>query len=114
MKFLGIAIMTILLLPAFASAVPEGVLPSSDYVPAVSENAASYGNGYRYNMNGFIYVHIEGDAYERGYQHGYLLYPEIMDMLYRWSNVIHNCPIALCLSAHAGRLCHAWEGLFLP
>jgi len=95
MKFLGIAIMTILLLPAFASAVPEGVLPSSDYVPAVSENAASYGNGYRYNMNGFIYVHIEGDAYERGYQHGYLLYPEIMDMLYRWSNVIHNCPIAL-------------------
>jgi len=95
MKFLGIAIMAILLLPAFASAVPEGVLPSSDYVPAVSENAASYGNGYRYNMNGFIYVHIEGDAYERGYQHGYLLYPEIMDMLYRWSNVIHNCPIVL-------------------
>lgn len=95
MKFLGIAVMAIFLLPAFASAVPEGVLPSSDYVPAVSENAASYGNGYRYNMNGFIYVHIEGDAYERGYQHGYLLYPEIMDMLYRWSNVIHNCPIVL-------------------
>jgi len=95
MKFTVIATIAILLLPAFASAVPGEVTLSSDYVPAISENAVSYGNGYRYNTNGFIYVHIEGDAYERGYQHGYLLYPEIMDMLYRWSNVIHNCPIVI-------------------
>lgn len=59
------------------------------------ENASNYEGGYRYNVQGWIYVHIEGNPYERGYQHGYLLYAEIIDMMYRWSNVIHNCPIFL-------------------
>ena len=95
MKFAALALFVLLLLPSFSSAVSPPVQFSSDYVPAVSESAVHYGKGYRYNVQGLIYVHIEGDAYERGYQHGYLLYPEIMDMMYRWSNVIHNCPIFL-------------------
>ncbi len=52
-------------------------------------NAEKYGNGYRYNIQGWIYLHIEGDPYERGYQHGYLLANEIVDMLNRWSHTIH-------------------------
>ncbi len=64
---------------------------SSDYIPQ-SENASNYEEGYRYNIQGWIYVHIEGNAYERGYQHGYMLYAEIVDMIYRWSNIIHNSP----------------------
>ncbi len=98
MKFIIIITIAIILLSSFSSAVADitdDTIPSSDYVPAVSENAVSYDKGYRYNVQGLIYVHIEGDAYERGYQHGYLLYPEIMDMMYRWSNIIHNCPIVL-------------------
>jgi len=51
-----------------------------------------YGDGYRYNIKGWVYAHIEGDAYERGYQHGYLLSDEIIDMMTRWSNIIHNHP----------------------
>ena len=33
--------------------------------------------GFRYEKNGWIYVHIEGQPYERGFQHGYLLAKEI-------------------------------------
>ena len=42
------------------------------------------GEGYRFDCNGWIYLHLEGDPYERGYQHGYLLageLAEIRDML---------------------------------
>ena len=86
----------LLLLPALTAAVPvDVILWSNESVPPSSENAMHYQGGYRYNAQGLIYVYIEGNAYERGYQHGYLLYPEIMDMLYRWSNTIHNAPIIL-------------------
>ena len=44
-------------------------------------------NGYRYNTHGWIYVHIEGEPYERGFQHGYLLADEIIDMIERWNEV---------------------------
>jgi outer membrane protein assembly factor BamB len=43
--------------------------------------------GYRYNTHGWIYVHIEGDPYERGFQHGYLLADEIVDMIERWNEI---------------------------
>ena len=52
--------------------------------------ADSYNSGYRYNINGWIYLHIEGKPYDRGYQHGYLLADEIVDMIYRWSTVVHT------------------------
>ncbi len=59
------------------------------------EGNSSYQNACRYNVGGYIYVHIEGGPYQRGYQHGYLLYAEIIDMMYRWSNIIHNCPVIM-------------------
>src|SRR5258708_33839163 len=37
----------------------------------------TFGPAYRYPSAGWIYVHIEGKPYERGYQHGYLLAKEI-------------------------------------
>ncbi len=36
-----------------------------------------YGKGYRFEKNGWIYLHIEGKPRERGLQHGYLLAPEL-------------------------------------
>jgi len=35
--------------------------------------------GYRFNRGGWIYVHLEGAPHDIGYQHGYLLAPEIAD-----------------------------------
>jgi hypothetical protein len=49
-----------------------------------------YQKGFRYNIQGWIYLYIEGEPYERGFQHGYLLSNEIVDMITRWSNMIHN------------------------
>jgi phospholipase B-like protein len=37
----------------------------------------TFGPAYRYPRGGWLYVHIEGEPYERGYQHGYLLAREI-------------------------------------
>src|SRR5438093_3026016 len=36
---------------------------------------------YRFERNGWIYVHLEGSPDRVGYQHGYLLAPEIEDLL---------------------------------
>lgn len=48
--------------------------------PATTNNPVQKspdGKGYRFDVNGWVYLHTEGAPYERGYQHGYLLAPEI-------------------------------------
>src|SRR5262249_24426236 len=37
--------------------------------------------GYRFERNGWVYVHLEGSPDRLGYQHGYLLADEIKDLL---------------------------------
>jgi hypothetical protein len=37
----------------------------------------TFGPAYRYPSAGWIYLHVEGKPYERGYQHGYLMPKEI-------------------------------------
>jgi hypothetical protein len=44
---------------------------------------ATYGPAYRYPVGGWIYVHIEGQPYERGYQHGHLMAKEIPQYMER-------------------------------
>lgn len=39
-----------------------------------------YGKGYRFDKNGWVYIHIEGDPQERGFQHGYLVAPELKEI----------------------------------
>src|SRR5437868_120307 len=36
-----------------------------------------YGPAYRYPQSGWVVLHIEGEPYERGYQHGRLMAPEL-------------------------------------
>jgi hypothetical protein len=43
----------------------------------------TYGPAYRYPVGGWIYVHIEGKPYERGYQHGRLMAAEIPQYMER-------------------------------
>ena len=75
-------------------------------------SADKYEEAYRYNVNGWIYLYIEGEPHERGFQHGYLLAPEIIDMMTRWSNVIHNGPIinmfASTESSNYNQVSEAW------
>ena len=48
-------------------------------------NPIKYEKGYRYNIQGWVYLHIEGEPYERGYQYGYLASAEIINMINRWA-----------------------------
>jgi outer membrane protein assembly factor BamB len=81
-KSIAISVALLLLLvPSTLSYVVEGssgVRNSSD--------VNYYEKGFRYNIQGWVYVHIEGEPYERGYQYGYLASAEIVDMINRWSN----------------------------
>ncbi len=43
----------------------------------------TYGPAYRYPTGGWIYLHIEGAPYERGYQHGRLMSKEIVQYMAR-------------------------------
>jgi hypothetical protein len=52
----------------------------ADFVPD-SQSVQRYGPAYRYPQAGWIVLHIEGQPYERGYQHGRLLAPEIAAFL---------------------------------
>lgn len=50
----------------------------------------SYENGNIRHIQEWTYIHIEGKPYERGFQYGYLLSDEIVDMIYSWCKWISN------------------------
>jgi outer membrane protein assembly factor BamB len=81
-KICCIVLIIILLAPTFFTGVLADEGESSNTIS--SERCEK---GYRYNTHGWIYLHIEGEPYERGYQHGYLLADEIIDMINRWINI---------------------------
>jgi len=54
-----------------------------------SSDVNYYKKGFRYNIQGWVYIHIEGEPYERGYQYGYLASAEIVDAIHRWSKLAH-------------------------
>jgi outer membrane protein assembly factor BamB len=70
----------------------------AEKIPIPARSSDQYKEGYRFNVQGWIYVHVQGEPLERGYQHGYLLAAEIIDMLQRWSTIIHNYPIIKTIS----------------
>jgi hypothetical protein len=49
----------------------------------IREAVQTFGPAYRYPAAGWIYLHIEGKPYERGYQHGHLMAREIPEYLAR-------------------------------
>jgi len=48
-----------------------------------ADTVRTFGPAYRYPSAGWIYLHIEGAPYERGYQHGHLMAREIPEYLER-------------------------------
>jgi hypothetical protein len=59
-----------------ASPSPDPSPSGSRYRPDPA-SVERQGPGYRYPQAGWIVLHIEGEPYERGYQHGRLMAPEI-------------------------------------
>ncbi len=50
------------------------------------------GPAYRYPSGGWIYLHIEGKPYDRGYQHGFLMADEITSYMARCAAVFEGDP----------------------
>jgi len=65
----------------FESIRLDEVLSDSEW--PVREAVQTFGPAYRYPAAGWIYLHIEGKPYERGYQHGHLMVREIPEYLER-------------------------------
>ena len=61
---------------------------SSDDEWPVREAVETFGPAYRYPAAGWIYLHIEGKPYERGYQHGHLMTREIPEYLERCASLL--------------------------
>jgi hypothetical protein len=62
--------------PAARAAQP-GFPSTSDRFRPDPATVERYGAGYRYPQAGWVVLHIEGEPYERGTQHGRLMAPEI-------------------------------------
>jgi hypothetical protein len=60
----------------------ESPANSNDAWPTASA-VTTYGPAYRYPVSGWIYLHVEGKPYERGYQHGRLMAREIPQYMER-------------------------------
>jgi hypothetical protein len=52
------------------------------------EAVTTYGPAYRYPDHGWVYLHIEGQPYERGYQHGRLMAREIPQYMERCAAIL--------------------------
>ncbi|KYK22573.1 hypothetical protein AYK24_01910 [Thermoplasmatales archaeon SG8-52-4] len=81
-RLFSIIITLLIIIPIFLN----GVSADDKYLSSTLSSERCK-KGYRYNTHGWIYVHIEGEPYERGFQHGYLLADEIIDIIERWNNI---------------------------
>jgi hypothetical protein len=61
---------------------------TSDADWPLKEAVQTFGPAYRYPAAGWIYLHIEGKPYERGYQHGHLMAQEIPEYMERCATVL--------------------------
>jgi hypothetical protein len=57
----------------------EKVDDITEFIPM--ETVRWFGEGYRYDDRGWIFVHVEGEPYERGYQFGFLVADEIVSYI---------------------------------
>ncbi|HVS36347.1 MAG TPA: C45 family autoproteolytic acyltransferase/hydrolase [Gemmataceae bacterium] len=75
MRRLSVLVLSIIsCLPAVAA---QGAAPTPPDFQPDARAVQRYGPAYRYPQSGWIVLHIEGEPYERGVQHGRLLAPEI-------------------------------------
>ena len=70
-------LMTLLLLGGSVAACGRSPAPA----PATPSDDPRLAGSYRAERNGWIYVHVQGAPDRLGFQHGYLLAPEIADLL---------------------------------
>jgi hypothetical protein len=63
--------------------------PTADFKPD-PKSVLRHGPAYRYPQAGWVVLHIEGEPYERGYQHGKLMAPEIASYIRCFGTVLSS------------------------
>ena len=76
-RFPGAAAVAVLVIAPLLVGCRQATAPA----PPQSAPDARLPDSYRFERNGWIYVHLEGASERLGYQHGYLLSAEIEDLL---------------------------------
>jgi hypothetical protein len=72
----------LIFLPAFLLILAfTGSVPAQNSNSLTPEQKSWISKANRHEKDGWIYLHIEGEPFERGFQHGYLLAPEIRDAI---------------------------------
>src|SRR5690242_18697028 len=64
----------------FALPSPADTSSPADFKPD-PRSVQRYGPAYRYPQAGWVVLHIEGEPYDRGYQHGRLMAPELVSFI---------------------------------
>jgi hypothetical protein len=85
-----LSLLVLLALQISAGARADG---PGDYRPDPA-SVQRYGPAYRFPQAGWIVLHIEGEPYERGYQHGRLMAPEIAAHLRCFAAVLSSKALA--------------------
>jgi hypothetical protein len=75
MRYVLLIVLSLSLEGWFTSKPARAANPA-DFQPD-PQSVRRHGPAYRYPQAGWIVLHIEGQPYERGYQHGWLMAPEI-------------------------------------
>jgi hypothetical protein len=77
----GISLLLFQLTGSFSSSLSASSAPAPTAAQEQKNSVyeLTQDKGYRFNRGGWIYVHLEGAPHDIGYQHGYLLAPEIAD-----------------------------------
>ena len=95
----GFLVALALLVPWSSSFGADPLANRQDYGPDPA-SVRRYGPAYRYPQAGWVVLHIEGEPYERGYQHGRLMASETADYLK-----------ALAYSRSPGAPAEGWKGV---
>lgn len=75
--FLAIALITAPVFLNYHAAIATAGEPAASAQSAAAD--PSLANAFRFERGGWVYVHLQGAPRDIGYQHGYLLAPEISD-----------------------------------
>jgi hypothetical protein len=82
MLALLIPVWTVMRSPAVLRAIAKANAqrrPAASTTPAMADRDPRLAGAYRFEDGGWVYVHLEGAPERVGFQHGYLLAPEIAD-----------------------------------
>ena len=82
MRVAALSLIAAWLLVALGAVPSRGLglpLPAAPSRPSHEGSKALLGGAYRFDRGGWVFVHLEGSPRQIGYQHGYLLAPEILD-----------------------------------